>query len=361
MNHLLISILDILTKKYIHCLVDVSLWNRKSFYMLMFFAMNEMKELMLNFIDFEKNIKNHSNVRQRYYYHLRMLNEYLIFEKWANVQVEDIELTDILDFLNKYKLHKIQHWPTSWKYPSINAVYNMIVSIRMFFRYCNIIWKHLRFNREQIPICKMEDVKREPMKKEDYEILYKAPILYNDLDRQDVILRDRLIFQIPRETGLRRAELTRLKFEHFHSPNRQFQIEVKWWRYESVFFSERLQKKVFEYEDVIRKKYRWYKDMEYLFFYMSQKQVDKWRQMSPKVLWLIVWDYVKKLKKDWLIPENKKLCLHQERHSFAMRCVYSWLSQQATTQLMRHKDPKITLHYYHLNDTRLKNQYDLIQ
>ena len=68
----------------------------------------------------------------------------------------------------------------------------------------------------------------------------------------------------------------------------------------------------------------------------------------------------KKMKKDWLIAENKKMCLHQERHSFAMRCVYSWLSQQATTALMRHKDPKITLHYYHMDDTRLLNQYDLI-
>ena len=67
------------------------------------------------------------------------------------------------------------------------------------------------------------------------------------------------------------------------------------------------------------------------------------------------------MQKDGMIPPNKRLTLHMERHSFAMRCVYSWLSQQATTQLMRHKDPKITLHYYHMNDTRLLNQYDLIK
>jgi hypothetical protein len=27
---------------------------------------------------------------------------------------------------------------------------------------------------------------------------------------------------------------------------------------------------------------------------------------------------------------------------------------------MRHKDPKITLHYYHMNDSRLLEQYDSI-
>jgi hypothetical protein len=46
----------------------------------------------------------------------------------------------------------------------------------------------------------MEDVRREPMKKEDYELLHSAPLMYNDSDRQDIILRDTLMFEIPRET-----------------------------------------------------------------------------------------------------------------------------------------------------------------
>jgi site-specific recombinase XerD len=92
---------------------------------------------------------------------------------------------------------------------------------------------------------------------------------------------------------------------------------------------------------------------------MGQKDI--WKKMSWKVAWIIVGNYVKRLKADWKIPEDKKLSLHMERHSFAMKCVYSGLSQQATTQLMRHKDPKITMYYYHMNDERLLNQYDRIQ
>ena len=123
----------------------------------------------------------------------------------------------------------------------------------------------------------MDDIKREPMKKEDYEILHQAPLLYNDLDRQDIILRDQLLFEIPRETWLRRAELSRLKFEYFHNENRQFQIEVKWGRYESVFFSEALRRKVLKYEEVVKAKYK-YHDPEYLFFYMWQKEI--WKQRA---------------------------------------------------------------------------------
>lgn len=320
--------------------------------------MNELTQLLYSFIDFSKNIKNRSLAYQRYFYHVRKFNQYMIVKRWYTVKPEDIELTDILEYLNVYKTSKITVWPKSWEYPSRNALYNHIVSIRMFFKYITIVWRKLKFNWEQIPIFKMEDVRREPMKKEDYELLHSAPLMYNDSDRQDIILRDTLMFEIPRETWLRRAELSRLKFEHFHTENRQFEIEVKWWRMESVFFSEHLRKKVLEYEEVVRKKYKFH-DIEYLFFYMGQKEI--WKHMTPKVIWITVRTYVKKLKKDWKVDMNKKLCLHQERHSFAMRCVYSGLSQQATTQLMRHKDPKITLHYYHLNDSRLKNQYDKIQ
>lgn len=320
--------------------------------------MNELSQLLFNFIDYEKNIKNRSLCHVRYYYHIRSFNNYIISIKW-NILSEDIEISDIFSYLNYYKTKKVTTWPNIWKYPSRNALYNNIVSIRMFFKYLTLIWKKLKFSWEQIPIFKMDEVHRELMSKEDYELLKQAIILYNSPDRQDIILRDQLLFEIPRETWLRREEIVRCKFSDFHNQNRQFKIEVKWWRYENVFFSIKLQQKVLQYEKLIRQKYRWYEDIEYLFFYMGQK--NKWKKMSWQVAWIIVSNYVKRLKADGKIPKDKKLSLHMERHSFAMKCVYSGLSQQATTQLMRHKDPKITMYYYHMNDERLLNQYDMIK
>lgn len=318
--------------------------------------MNKFIELLLQYIDYEKNIVNHSSVYERHYYHIKKLNEYLLMVKWIGYQIIDIQLTDILNFIAKYRVSKMNTWPNIGKYPSRNAQYNFIVSCRMFFKYLTLIWEKLSFRWEQIPISKMEDKVRQPMNKSDYELLLQAPLIYNS-DRKDIILRDQLLFEIPRETGLRRNEIVRCRFRDFHNENRQFKILVKWGRYENVFFSKKLQQKILHYEELIRQQYRWH-DIEYLFFYMGQK--NKWKQMSWKVAWIIVSNYVKKLKADWKIPEDKKLSLHMERHSFAMKCVYSGLSQQATTQLMRHKDPKITMYYYHMNDEWLLNQYDMI-
>jgi len=97
----------------------------------------------------------------------------------------------------------------------------------MFFKYLILIGERLSFNWEQIPISKMEDVIRPPMSKADYELLLQAPVIYNDPDRKDIILRDQLLFEIPWETGLRRSEVIRCKFADFHNDNRQFKILVK--------------------------------------------------------------------------------------------------------------------------------------
>lgn len=315
--------------------------------------MENIFDTLTRWSDYEKEIKNHSSRWYRY----ALANCFFkrVIARWKN-SLEEIELIDILDYLVYYRTTPIKRkCHHLWKFPTRNAEYNVVSSLRMFFRFCNLIWLRLKFNREQIPIFKQDDIKRPPMSKEDYNLLHSAIRRYND--KLEIILRDELLFEIPRETGLRRTELTRLKFSDFHNDNRQCRVLVKGNRYESVFYSERLQRKVFEYEKLLNEKYKLL-DIEYIFISLGQK--DKWKPFNQDVLWKRFKRYVNKLKSEWLIPEDKRLTLHMERHSFAMKCVYSWLSQQATTQLMRHKDPKITLHYYHMNDTRLLNQYDCI-
>ena len=56
----------------------------------------------------------------------------------------------------------------------------------------------LQFNREQIPIFKQDDVKREPMSKEDFQLLHVAIAKYSK--SEEIKLRDELMIEIPRET-----------------------------------------------------------------------------------------------------------------------------------------------------------------
>ena len=329
----------------------IGLWS-ECFICLCFDIMENLIHTLHNRIEFEKEVKNHNSREYRYYIVKRFVER--IIWKWKLI-AEDIELNDIINYLVYYKTTPIKRSTNKWRTPSRNAEYNVVCWLRTFFKYCCVVWKRLKFNREQIPIFKQDDVKRDPMSKEDYELLHQAIRKYSK--SEEIRLRDELMIEIPRETWLRKSEIVRCRFKDFHSENRQFKVLVKWNRYEAVFFSEKLQKKVFKYEKLLNMKYP-HIDIEKLFVCLWQKE--KWKEMSPWLFWKHFTLLVKRMKSDWMIPKSKRLCLHMERHSFAMRCVYSWLSQQETTALMRHRDPKITLHYYHMNNTRLLNQYDLI-
>ena len=348
-----ISILDILQKKYIFNVLtyaDILIF----LYCICFYKMNKFKNTLEMRCDYEKEVRNHSSREYRFCM-VRCFRKRLFMKKW-DITIEKIELQDIINYLIHYKTTPIEKkCNQKWKFPTRNAEYNVICSIRNFFKYCCIVWMKLKFNREQIPLFKMDEAKREPMSNEDYELLHIAIRKY--AKSEEIRIRNELMIEIPRETWLRRSEIVRLKFKDFHNANRQCRVLVKWNRYESVFFSEKLQKKVLAYEQLLNSKYKTI-DIEYLFICLWQKE--KWKRITNDLLWDKFRKLVKRMKADWMIPQWKKLSLHQERHSFAMRCVYSWLSQQATTRLMRHKDPKITLHYYHLDDSRLLDQYDSI-
>lgn len=326
----------------------MSLWSM-AFICLCFSIMNNFNDVLQQRKNYELNVRNH-NSRENRYYIIRNLWKYFFSIK-KDFNIEELELYEIISYLVYYRTTK----NCRWTLPTRSAEYNVICAIRNFFKFCNILWMKLRFNREQIPMFKQEPVKREPMSEEDYELLHKAIKLYSK--SEEIRLRNELMIEIPRETWLRKSEIVRCRFKDFHNENRQFKVLVKWNKYESVFFSEKLQKKVFKYEQLLNEKYPKL-DIEKLFICLWQKE--KGKEISSHLLWKKFLLIVKRMKKDGMIPQNKKLCLHMERHSFAMRCVYSWLSQQATTALMRHSDPKITLHYYHMNDTRLLNQYDKI-
>ena len=337
-------------KKYIWCASWHELMKHANIlYAYVFLMMTDFNDILQQRRDYEQNVRNHSSWINRFYI-IRNFFKYFISRK-KNFNLERLQLYEIINYLVYYRTTK----NSKWQIPSRTAEYNVICAIRNFFKYCNVMWMRLKFNREQIPMFKQEPVKRDPMSEEDYRLLHIAIKKYSK--SEEIRLRDELMIEIPRETWLRKSELVRCRFKDFHNTNRQFKILVKWNKYESVFFSEKLQKKVFEYEQLLNQKYK-HLDIEKLFICLWQKE--KWKEISSHLLWKHLLLIVKKMKEDWMIPKNKQLCLHQERHSFAMRCVYSWLSQQATTRLMRHSDPKITLHYYHMNDSRLLNQYDSI-
>ena len=293
-------------------------------------------------------------VALHHYYNLKQFVEYVKSYKWMLLKQEDINLKDCLDFLAYYRNTPIQCWPNKWKFPTQNTICEKIKSLRVFFQYVRAIGLQW-FNREMIPKLKKTRDTIDMIKPEEYEIFRQAPLRYEN--KPILALRNQLLIDIPYTTWLRRSEILRCTFEWFHSPNRQFDILGKGGYIDAVFFTEELRERVLRYEVAVREFIK-YRPINSDFIFVGLDNKNRWKPLTPKYVNLLFQKYSKKLIEDWKI--NRPLKPHMERHSFATNCVFSWVSQQATTKLMRHRDPKTTLRYYHLNNDRLRWEFDKI-
>lgn len=307
-----------------------------------------MKNLLYDFLQYSKDINyRSSDTLVHYKYDMLKFIEFMKYKKWKfEINIEDVKFTDCIERLETYKENRKV---------SRSTISTLSNSLRQFFKYSAMIWKKLQFNVEQLPIIKKERKPYDMMKKEEYEILVQAPLIYEE--SPILAERNQLLIEIPYRTWLRRAEILRCKFEHFHNENRQFQILWKGGYHDRVFFTEDLRNKVLRFEENIKEftKKRPFK-MDFLFVWLDNK--NRWKPLAPKYINILFRKYSEYLINEWKI--TRVLHPHMERHSFATNCVYAWLSQQATTRLMRHRDPKTTEWYYHMNDTWLKSQFDKI-
>ena len=307
-----------------------------------------MKNLLYNFLQYSKDIKFYSNDTLTHFkYDVLKLIEYLKYRKWKmEINIEDIRLQECIERLETYK---------ETRNVSQSTLATLSNSMRQYFKYCAMMWEKIWFNVEQLPIIKKEHKPFDMMKKEEYEILIQAPLFYEE--KEIIAERNQLIIEIPYRTWLRRSEILRCKFEHFHNENRQFQILWKGGYHDRVFFTEELRGKVLKYESDLKEytKKRPFKP-DFLFVWLDNK--NRWNQLAPKYINIMFHKYSENLLNEWKI--TRLLHPHMERHAFATNCVYAGLSQQATTRLMRHRDPKTTEWYYHMNDTWLKSQFDKI-
>lgn len=308
-----------------------------------------MKNIIYDFLQYSKDINYRSNdVLNHYKYDLLNLEQFLLFKHaTTTINIEEIKMVDCVQWIEHYKNNrKVAKNTLSWK----------ANSMKQFFKYCCMMWYKLQFNIEQLPNIKKEKKPYDMMKKSEYQIFIQAPLRYEE--KEIIAERNQLLIEIPYRTWLRRAEILRCKFEHFHSENRQFQILWKGWYFDWVFFTDDLWKKVLEYE-IHLKEYTKTRPLKNDFLFVGLDNKNRWKPLAPKYVNLIFKKYSQNLMDEWKL--QRRLHPHMERHAFATNCVYSWLSQQATTRLMRHHDPKTTENYYHMNDTWLKSQFDLIK
>jgi len=267
----------------------------------------------------------------------------------------DITLKDCLDFLAHYRTTPIQFGPNKWQLPSQNTICEKSKTLRVFFQYIRSAGCP-GFNREMLPKLKKTRDTIDMMKPHEYEIFRQAPLRYET--KEILKIRNQLLIDIPYNTWLRRAEILRCTFEWFSSQNRQFDILWKWGYIDAVFFTEELREKVAYYRKKLSE-FAQYRSIKGDFLFIGLDNKNRGKPLNPKYVNHLFQKYSKKLIEDWKI--DRPLKPHMERHSFATNCVFAGVSQQATTKLMRHRDPKTTERYYHLNNSRLRGEFDKLK
>lgn len=308
-----------------------------------------MKKLIYDFLQYSKDIQNKTDsVITHYKYDLLNFRTWILYiKKQQEINVEEITMQECIMRIEHYK---------EVRNATRNTLSNLATSNRQFFKYVSSLWYKIQFNIEQLPIIKKERKPFDMMQRNEYDTFIQAPLIYEE--KEIIAERNQLLIEIPYKTWLRRSEILRCRFEHFRNENRQFQILWKGWYYDRVFFTEELRKKVLHYESDL-KEFTKERPLNNDFLFVGLDNKNRWKPLAPKYVNLVFNKYSEHLIEEWKI--QRKLHPHMERHSFATNCVYAWLSQQATTRLMRHRDPKTTENYYHMNDTRLKSQFDLIR
>lgn len=312
-----------------------------------------MKNAIYDFLMYEEKVLNRSHDHLKHHkYVLEKFYEYQLY-KQKEIWMSLISVSDVNEYLIHIKWTPILFGPNKWWERWQNTLATYCNSLRQFFKRWKKLWKKW-INRESIPLIQKERKTMDWCKPEEYKILRTAPQLFEH-DKL-VILRNRLLIDIPYHTGLRRAEVLRCKFEMFFSPTNQFEILGKWWYVDWVCFDNEIKLEVEEYFNELNKKNLIDKS-SLMFFSLSNHNFGN--KMNEKSVNLIFTKYSELLIKKWLL--SRVITPHMERHSFATNCVLSGLSQQATTKLMRHRNPTTTLRYYHLDNKRVKSEYDKIK
>lgn len=316
-----------------------------------------MENLIKDYCYYAKYTLNRSDeVVNHHYYNLKQFLEYIKVRKGTLIiDQADITFKDCIDFIAHYRLTPIQYWPNRGQLPCQNTICEKTKSLRVFFQYVRAIGLQW-FNREMIPKLQKTRDTIDMMKPEEYEVFRQAPLRYEE--KPVVALRNQLLIDIPYNTWLRRSEILRCTFDGFDSPNRQFDILWKWGYVDAVFFTEELREKVALYKEELLKFTR-NKPITWDFVFVGLSNKNRGNPLDAKYVNRLFQKYSKKLIEEWKI--NRNLKPHMERHSFATNCVFAGISQQATTKLMRHRDPKTTLRYYHLNNNRLKGEFDKLK
>ena len=286
----------------------------------------------LDYIDKERNFSKHT-IRN---YRIDLLS----FSKFLNETDSSLSFIKIdRSFIQEF----IKRLSTSGL--SDKTLQRKVASIKSFYRYLNYTNK-IKYNvSELISSPKISKTLPNLLTISEIELLMKEPDLltFNGI-------RDKSILEIFYSTGVRIAEIIKIKISDIETNKKLIKIYGKGDKERYVILGQEALNSLEEYLKIRTKMIK--KNHENKFLYPPLNKINK-EHISYKSMYNIVKKYLRK------ISNNEKLSPHSLRHSFATHLLENGADIMSVKDLLGHKDLSSTQIYTNVNIKKIKAVYNI--
>lgn len=287
---------------------------------------NKIDGFMYNFLEYLLKEKNYSILTVNSYY--KDFKEYFIFLKKINKNSININKDELKVYIRS--LYDIN---------STKTICRKISSIKSLYKYY-IKKDYLSLNISEVLVY--------PKKKKtlpefiDYDEVIK---LINETETSKFPYRDRLVFELLYDTGIRVSELVNIKLKDINKSEREIKVFGKGSYERIVYYGDYGAEALENYLNQERIKILNGKENEYL---LINKNGDK---ITDRGIRLVVENTMKK------VGINKHVSPHTLRHTFATHLLNDGCDIKSVQELLGHKSLSTTEIYTHVSNERLREVY----
>lgn len=288
----------------------------------------EKKEEFLVYVQVERNLADNT-----YKSYSSDLHQFFTFWKQHNEQTKkDVGIKTAFEFFF------VQHYYKKTQKASIARKISCFNSFERFVK-SNGIVLNLQLTRPKVE-------KKLPTYLTVQEVFHLLDTVKEEDLPSHRPIRDKAIFEVLYATGIRCAELTKIRIEHINFDEKTILIMGKGRKQRYVLFGEKAKAKILQYMNAER----FMNDRGNSILFVNPQG----ESLTNRTIQMIFTMFSK------FLTVKKQLTPHKVRHSFATHLLNAGLDLRALQELLGHQSLSSTEKYTHVTTQDLQNMYNTI-
>ncbi len=285
-------------------------------------------KIVLNFLDYVKNVKLFSDNSLRSYSH--DLNDYISFcyKRYSEINFKKLDHIVIQSYMKYLSKQGLNSRTLARRLATIKSFYGFMFSNNFIKTNYSKFVKTPKLDKKLPHYLSLEEAKE---------------ILTLPVGDSENSLRDRLILELFYSTGIRISELIKIKLFDINLDEKMITIIGKGNKERIAIIGKEAFQALLTYLPMIRDK-----GSNYLFPPLRKRNN---KTISSKTVYNIVKKYLK------IVSNDNKLSPHSLRHAFATHMLNNGADLIAIKDLLGHKSLSSTQIYTHLQQEKLKKIY----